>query len=86
MQKYPEIYPGGVRVVAEDPPTRDSERKGTLPGGGVPGLGGPGGAEGPGGPADDWDQEASLAAFVAEVGANRKPKPLVTQVRPGASP
>ena len=35
------------------------------------GPGGPGGPEGPGRPEDDWDQEASLAAFVAEVEAKR---------------
>ena len=54
--------------MAEDPPTGDSQRKETPPGGGAPGAG----LGGLVGPEDDWDQEASLAAFVAEVEANRK--------------
>ena len=49
--------------MAEDPPTGDSQRKETPPGGGAPGAG----LGGLVGPEDDWDQEASLAAFVAEV-------------------
>src|SRR5450755_2662167 len=72
--------------MAEVPSAGDSQHQGAPPGNGVPGMGpgrpgdpdGPGGPEGPsalGGPGaleDDWDQEASLAAFVAEVEANRK--------------
>ena len=68
MQKHPEIHPRGHEVMAEDPPTGDSQRKETPPGGGAPGAG----LGGLVGPEDDWDQEASLAAFVAEVEANRK--------------
>ncbi len=68
MQKHPEIYPGGMRVVAKVPPSGDSQRKVTPPDGGALGAG----LGGPAGPEDDWDQEASLAAFVAEVEANRK--------------
>ena len=54
--------------MGQDPPIGDGQRQGTPPGGGVPGAG----LGGPVGPEDDWDQEASLAAFVAEVEANRK--------------
>ena len=66
--------------MAEVPSAGDSQHQSTPPGNGAPdtGLGGPGGPEGPGHPAegpgrpeDDWDQEASLAAFVAEVEAKR---------------
>ena len=60
MQKHPEIHPRGHEVMAEDPPTGDSQRQGTPPDGGVPGAG----LGGLVGPEDDWDQEASLAAFV----------------------
>jgi len=54
--------------MAEVPSAGDSQHQGTPPGNGMPGMG----PEGPVGPEDDWDQEASLAAFVAEVEANRK--------------
>ena len=60
--------------MAEVPSAGDSQHQSTPPGSGAPGLGGPGGPEGPEGPGrpeDDWDQEASLAAFVAEVEAKR---------------
>ena len=62
--------------MAEVSSAGDSQHQSTPPGNGAPGtgLGGPGGpegSEGPGCPEDDWDQEASLAAFVAEVEAKR---------------
>jgi len=56
--------------MAEVPSAGDSQHQSTPPGNGAPGTG-PEVPEGPGRPEDDWDQEASLAAFVAEVEAKR---------------
>ena len=53
--------------MAKVPSAGDSQHQSTPPGNGAPGTG-PGGLEGP---EDDWDQEASLAAIVAEVEAKR---------------
>ena len=68
--------------MAEVPSAGDSQHQSTPPGNGAPGTGPgrpegpegpdrPEGPEGPDRPEDDWDQEASLAAFVAEEEAKR---------------